>query len=258
MFRFYLKKLVACPATYIAGALLFLTMVLGLEQGGDFAEPAYLFDCTFAMGFSGWFLRVTAAMPISYLRHALQKGGAGQFPLLHSAPLRYTLGGLAAAFVSGALVLLLAAGLFHLYVVLFLKGPVSYQYVLHGESYFYSRMSHRLYYLVMIGIYAVNAGMYAMVAYGVSGLSANQYLCAASGFAFWIMASLLTQTIAQHVPEQYRLAVAALDPGQCTPSGMWSETRDGGMLHRTVYTLCVGLIFGGAFHLRLKRRLKDG
>ena len=37
-----------------------------------------------------------------------------------------------------------------------------------------------------------------------------------------------------------------------------SETRDGGMLYRSVYTLAVGLIFGGGFFLRLKRRLEDG
>ena len=256
MFRFYLKKLIACPATYIAGALLFLTMVLSRDH--DFAMPAYHFDCAFAMGVCSWFLPVTAAMPISYIRHALQKGGAGQFPLLHSSPLRYTLSGLAAAFVSGALVLLLATGLFHLYVVLFLKGPVSYEYVLHDGTYFFSRIPHRLYYLVMIGIYAVYAGMFAMVAYGVSGLSANQYICAASGFAFWIALAVFAQSIAHYAPEQYRLAIAAIDPGQCTPGGAMSETRDGGMIYRSVYTLAVGLIFGGDFFLRLKRRLKDG
>ena len=258
MFRFYFRKIIVCPATYIGAVLLFLSMVLSLERGNDFAQPALLLDCVFAMGFSGWFLPVAAVLPISYLRHALQKGGAWQFPLMHSSPFRYTLGGLAAAFVSGALVLLLAAGLFHLYVILFLKGPVSYQYVLHSETYFYSKMSHRVYYLVMIGIYAVNAGMYALIAYGVSGFSANQYLCAASGFAFWIIASLLTQTVAQYVPKRYVLAVIALDPGQCEPASAMSETRDGGMIHLVLYVLVIAILSGGSFLLRLKRRLNNG
>ena len=125
MFRYYFRKIIVCPATYISAALLFLSMILSLDSEST-AQPAYLFDSAYAMGLTTFFLPVAAVLPISFLRHALRKGGAWQFPLMHSSPRRYTLEGLAAAFVSGTLVLLLSVALFHLYVILFLKGPVSY------------------------------------------------------------------------------------------------------------------------------------
>ena len=257
MFRYYFRKSIVCPATYISAALLFLSIVLSLDSEAS-AQPAYLFDSAYAMGLTAYFLPVASVLPISFLRHALRKGGAWQFPLMHSSPRRYTLEGLAAAFVSGALVLLLSAALFHLYIVLFLKGPVSYEDSLFQGIYFYSRMSNRAGYLVRIGVYAVNAGMYAVIAYGVSGLSANQYICAASGFAFWISASVLAQTAARFAPENARLVFYALDPGQCTPGGVMTQTRDGGLIHLAVYVLVIVLLAGGGFYLRLRRRLRHG
>lgn len=257
MFRYYFRKIVVCPATYISAALLFLSMVLSLDSEAT-AQPAYLFDSAYAFGLSTYFMPVAAVLPISFLRQALRKGGAWQFPLLHITPRRYTLAGLAAAFLSGALVMLLSAGLFHLYVVLFLKGPVSYAYSLFDGIYFYSLMSNQAGYLLRIGVYAVNAGMYAIIAYGVSGLSSNQYICAASGFAFWIVASVLAQTAARYAPEEARLVCYALDPGQCTPGGVMTQTRYGGLIHLAIYVAVIALVAGGGFFLRLKRRLSHG
>ena len=222
MFRYYLRKIIVCPATYISAVVLFLTMVLSLESN-ETAQPIYLFDYVYGFGLAWYFLPVAAVLPISFLRHALRKGNSWQFPLLHSTPLSYTLGGMAAAFLSGALVLLLSAGMFHLYVILFLNGPISYDYTLFGDEYFYARMSNIAGYLVRILIYAVNAGMYAFIAYGVSGFSSNQYICAVSGFAFWITAAVLSNTIALAVPEKYRLVFYALDPGQCAPGGLYPK-----------------------------------
>jgi hypothetical protein len=119
-------------------------------------------------------------------------------------------------------------------------------------------MSNRAGYLVRIGVYAVNAGMYAVIAYGVSGLSANQYICAASGFAFWIAVTVLAQTAAKFAPERYRLVFYAIDPGQCTPGGVMTQTRDGGLIHLAVYVLVIVLLAGGGFYLRLRRRLRYG
>ena len=113
MFRYYFRKIVVCPATYISAALLFLSMVLSLDSEAT-AQPAYLFDSAYAFGLSTYFMPVAAVLPISFLRQALRKGGAWQFPLLHITPRRYTLAGLAAAFLSGALVMLLSAGLFRM------------------------------------------------------------------------------------------------------------------------------------------------
>ena len=259
MFLYYLKKIVVSPATYIAIGVLSLIMILGTAK--DFpAEPAYLFDYTFQCGHSGavFFLPVAVVLPITYLRHTLHKGAAWQLPLLRSTPLRDTLGGLAAAFVSGALVFLLSASAFHLYVVLFRPGPVSYNVALFDDEYFYKQIPIRVGYLVRIGVYTVSAGMYALVAYGVSALTANQYVCAASGFAFDLTLSSIFQIIAQAIPMRYRFAVWALDPGTCYMPSIVSMTKDGGLIHLACYVLVIALLSGGLFWLRLKHKLKNG
>lgn len=259
MFLYYLKKLVVSPATYIAAGILSFSMILGAEPGSP-VYPAYLFDATFAIGGTGatFFLPVAAALPIAYLRHTLHKGAAWQLPLLRSTPLRDTLGGLAAAFVSGVLVFLLSAAAFHLYVVLVLPGPVSYEVSLFDNLYFYKQLPVRVGYLVRICVYAVSAGMYALVAYGVSALTANQYVCAASAFAFDVTANTFLTIIAQGIPERYWYALATLNPITCYKFSIVSMTKDGGLVHLICYVLAIALFTGGHFWLRLKKRLKNG
>lgn len=257
MLRYYLRKIIVCPATYIGAAVLCLSMILSIPTQA-LAEPAYLFDYVYELGFSTFFLPVAVVLPISYLRQTLRKGSTWQFPILHSTPLDYTVCGLVAAFISGVIVLLCSAGLFHLYVILFLKGPVSYNYTLFGTYYFFSRMTPQCGYLIRIGFRAVAAGMYALIAFGVSGLCPNQYICAASGFAFRIVLSVLSQTIAQGISEKYQIVFFALDPGQCDALGYFSATRDGGLIHLTIYLLVIALLTGGGFYLYVKRRLIDG
>ena len=260
MFLYYLKKLIVSPATYIAAGVLFLTMIIGIEFDHP-AYPLYLFDATFAIGEGGatFFLPVAAALPIAYLRHTLHKGAAWQLPLLRGTPLRDTLGGLAAAFVSGALVLLLSAVAFHLYVVLVLPGPVSYDVTLYNSyNYFYYHLPVRVAYLVRIGVYAVSAGMYALFAYGVSALTANQYICAASAFAFAITVNTFIAIISQAIPERYWYALATLNPVTCYAYSSVSMTKDGGLIHLASYVLVIALLSGSLFWLRLKKRLKNG
>ena len=259
MFLYYLKKIIVSPATYIAVGVMGLIMILGAQEDYP-AEPAYLFDYTFECGHSGavFFLPVAAALPIAYLRHTLHKGAAWQLPLLRGTPLRDTLGGLAAAFVSGALVFLLSTAAFHLYVVLFRPGPVSYTVALFEDEYFYKQMPIRVGYLVRIGVYTVSAGMYALVAYGVSALTPTQYICAASGFAFDLTLSSLSQIIAQEIPMRYRFAVSVFDPGTCYMPSIVSMTKDGGLIHLACYVLAIALLSGGLYWLRLKHKLKNG
>lgn len=257
MFLYCLKKLIVSPVTYLAGGLLCLAMILGVPSYWE-AMPAYLFEEAMDMSFAGFFLPIAAVLPISFFRHSQHKGSAWQLPLLRCTPLRYTLGGLAAAFVSGVLIFLLSAAGFHLYVVLFMKGPVSYEYNLLSGVYFYNRLPVPVIYLIRIGVYAVTAGMYALIAYGVSAVTANQYVCAVSGFAFWITAATFAQIPAQAVPEQYRYILWSFDPGMCTSLGYFTMTKDGGLLHLAGYVLVIALLCGGVFYLRLKKRLKNG
>ena len=258
MFLYYLKKLIVSPATSIAAGILSLTMILGTDTG--IPDPAYLFDYTFEIGSSGaaFFLPVAAALPIAWLRHTLHKGAAWQLPLLRGTPLRDTLGGLGAAFVSGSLVFLLSAAVFHLYVVLFLPGPVSYDYSLFDGNYFYMRLPVRVAYLVRIGVYAVSAGMYALFAYGVSALTANQYICAASAFAFAITANAFISIISQAFPQRYMYAIFTLNPVTCHADTIVSMTKDGGLFHLACYVLVIALLSGSLFWLRLKSKLKNG
>ena len=259
MFLYYLKKIIVSPATYIAAGILSLTMILGAETGSP-VYPAYLFDATFAIGGAGatFFLPVAAALPIAWLRHTLHKGAAWQLPLLRGTPLRDTLGGLGAAFVSGALVFLLSAAAFHLYVVLVLPGPVSYEYSWYYAYYFYNQLPARVAYLIRIGVYAVSTGMFALFAYGVSALTANQYICAASAFAFAITANTFVGIVGTAIPERYRFAFWALSPVTCYGFSTVSMTKDGGLIHLAGYTLVIALLSGGLFWLRLKKRLKNG
>ena len=258
MFLYYLKKLIVSLATYVAAGVLFLSMILSDEVTGGPVYPAYLFDITFELGPATFFLPVAAVLPISQLRHMMHKGGAWQLPLLRASPLRDTLGGLAAAFVSGVLVFLLSAAAFHLYIVLFLPGPVSYDESLFDAYSFYKQMPTRVGYLLRIGVYAVSAGMYAVFAYGVSSLTANQYICAASAFVFDIAANSFLTIIALRLPERYWYPLSMLNPVTCYAYSGVSMTKDGGLLHLACYVLAIALLSGGLFFLRLKRRLKNG
>ena len=248
MFLFYMKKLIRCPATYLAALVLFLAMVFSVVPFPS-AWPLYLLQYATSIGVTVYFIPVASVLPICYVRHALQAGGAWQFPLMHASPRRYSIGGLLAACVSGALVMLLALCLFFLFTVLAFPGPVSFRESLYsGVEPFYRALSGEQRYAIRGLVFLTNGAMWAAVAYGVSGFVSNQYLCASAPFVLYIGLSYLTQT----------LHWTYLDPGQLQLVSDIVLTPDGGLLYLYGYTLAVILLCGILFHLRLKRRLKHG
>lgn len=248
MFLFYIKKLIRCPATYLAAFVLFLSMAFSVIPFPS-AWPLYLFQYATNIGVTAYFIPVVSALPICYVRHALQHGGAWQFPLMHSSPRRYSLGGLVAACLSGALVMLLALLLFFVFTVLAFPGPVSFRESLYsGSEPFYRKLSGVQKYGVRSLIFLTNGAMWAAVAYGVSGFAANQYLCASAPFVLHIGLSYLTQT----------LHWTYLDPGQLQLVSAIVLEPDGGLSYLAIYTLTVVFLCGTLFYLRLKRRLRNG
>lgn len=248
MFLFYLKKLIRCPATYIAAFVLFLSMVFSVVPFPN-AWPLYLFQYATNVGVTVYFIPVASALPICYVRHALQTGGAWQFPLMHSSPRKYSVGGLFSACVSGALVMLIALVLFFLLSVLAFPGPVSFRESLYsGIEPFYRRLSGVQKYGVRGLIFLTNGAMWAAVAYGMSGFVTNQYLCASAPFVLHIGLSYLTQT----------LHWTYLDPGQLQLISDIALEPDGGLLYLAGYTFTVILLCGILFFLRIKRRLRYG
>ena len=250
MFLFYMKKLIRCPATYLAALALFASMVFSVIPYWSWPSmPLYLFQFATYIGITGYFIPVAAVLPICYVRHALQRGGAWQFPLMHSSPRRYALGGLTAAFLSGALVMLLGLLLFFLFTVLVLPGPLSFETTLdNGVTPFNLELSGEGRYLFRAAVFLTNGAMWAAVAYAVSAFSANQYLCAAAPFALYIGVSFLAQALRWWY----------LDPAQLQIVSNVIYGSDGGVSYLTIYTLIIVVLCGVLFLLRLKRRLRDG
>lgn len=250
MFLFYLKKLIRCPATYLAALALFLSMVLSIAPFPfPVCWPLYVFQYATYIGVAGYFVPVAAALPICYVRHALQSGGAWQFPLMHSSPRRYALGGLAAAFLSGALVMLLGLLLFFLFVVLTTQGPISFYTSLgNGVTPFELELSGEGQFLFRTAVFLTNGAMWAAVAYAASAFVSNQYLCAAVPFVLMISVSLPMQVLHWYY----------LDPMQLQLESDVVYGKDGGVSFLTIYTLTVVVLCGAGFFFRLKRRLHNG
>ncbi len=250
MLRFYLKKLLRCPATYLGALALFASMVLSIAPFPfPHCWPLYLFQYATYIGVTNYFLPVAAALPICYVRHALQSGGAWQFPMMHTSPLRYTLGGLVAALVSGAVTALISLLLFFLFTVLTMPGPISFYTSLHnGVTPFNMQLSGRGQFLFRAAVFLTNGAMWAAVAYGASAFVSNQYLCAAVPFAALIGLSLPAQA----------LRLYFLDPCQLQIESNVIYGPDGGVSFLTVYTLAVVVLCGLLFYLRLQRRLQNG
>lgn len=254
MFLFYIKKLIRCPATYIAAFALFLSMVFSVVPFPS-AWPLYLFQYATDIGVANYFIPVASVLPICYVRHALQTDGAWQFPLMHTSPRRYSVGGLLAACTSGALVMLLALVMFFLFTVLAFPGPVSFKECLYnGTEPFYRKLSGVQKYGIRSLIFLVNGAVWAAVAYGVSSITSNQYLCASAPFVLYIGLGYLIQTLHIIYPEHWIYP----DPMQLLLTGDVVLQPDGGLLYLATYALTVFFLCGILFHIRLKRRLKHG
>ena len=256
MFRFYLKKLLRCPATYIGALLIAAAMIYSVAQELQACMPLYLFQCAMYLGILPFFLPIASVLPVCHIRHALRKNAAYQFPLLHSSPISYSLGGLAASAISGAFVSLLGLALFTLFVVIALPGPVDIQTALFSEEKpLYEGMSGPTIFLVQAFILAANCAMFPCIAYAVSAFSANQYVCATAPFALWMLLMALMQSLYQLKQAKVFLI---LDPAQAQLGGLMSSSEDGGLIYLCIYVFCVITICGGVFLTRLKKRLKNG
>ncbi len=256
MFRFYLKKLLRCPATYIGALLIAASMIYSVAGELEVCMPLYLFQCAMYVGILPFFLPIASVLPVCYIRHALRKNAAFQFPLLHSSPVRYSLGGLAASAISGAFVSLLGLAVFTLFILIALPGPVDVRTALFTESNpLYQGMSGPAIFLVEALILAANCAMFPCIAYAVSAFSANQYVCATAPFALWMLLMALMQSLYQLKQAKVFLI---LDPAQAQLGGLMSSSEDGGLIYLCIYVFCVITICGGVFLTRLKKRLKNG
>lgn len=269
MFSFYLKKLIPCPATWVGAVILFLSMLFVFT---DYRHPdpelIYFFQSAMALGITHWFLPVATVLPICYVRYALEQGAAWQFPLLRTSPLRYSVGGLLAAFVSGAWIVVLASALFvlFLYLAYACPGSLSLQSVLSAGP-FYARLPRIVFFLLLVAVLAGCGGMYAAISYAVSGFCRNQYICAASPMLLYFAATYSTQYLVYYrkfvagtVPPLRKDWISYLDPAML-PVGLGSNMEngpEGGLVYYAVYLSAVLLVCGGLFHLRLRRRLKNG
>ncbi len=253
MFRFYLKKLLRCPATFAGAVVLCLSMIVSVAPIKQ-AAPLYLFQYAFEMGVTHFFPPLACALPVCFVRSAFRKGSAWQFPLLHSSPLRYSAGGLFAAYVSGAVTALLGYVLFFLFIAAAAPGSLTFSVYIRDDMHpFYSRLSGLELYLLKGFIFAANGGMFAAIAYAVSGFSSNQYLCAASPFVLYMSVSYVSQHLAQLDQKFFYL-----DPGQVALIGICNWHKDGGLLYMGIYIGTVVLLCLILFRLLLQRRLSNG
>lgn len=248
MFRYYLKKLLLCPATPVAILILLLSMIFSVVPYPQ-AKPLYLLQYSVGPGITPMFIPVACALPVSYVRHALQTKGAWQYPLTHSSPRRYTIGGLLASCVTGAVIMLGAVLLFLVFCVTAIPGPIDFSStMLSGVEPFYRGMSGVEVYLSECYVFAANGAMWAAVAYGVSAFTANQYICAAAPLILRTAVAIPTES----------LQLFYLDPSLVMLTGVPRLLPLGGLVYVAIYVSVVAVLCGILFHWRLKRRLFYG
>ena len=273
MFSYYSKKLIACPATYVGAVILFLSMLSVFEdQGKPDPNLLYFFQCTMPIGITHWFLPVATVLPVCFVRREMRQGAAWQFPLLHSSPLRYSVGGLLAAFVSGAWIVVVAVVLFILFVyfAIAFPGSLSLRVDLFSQRELYPfwvKLPKLVIFLILTAVLAGCGGMCAAISYAVSGFSRNQYICAASPLLLFFAATYSIQALVYYrkfvagtVPRLKTDWLEYLDPSMLSVGfGSNLETGpNGGLVYYGIYLSAVLLICGGLFYFRLRRRLRNG
>ena len=265
MFSFYLKKLLRCPATY-ASALLFCgSIVFSLDAYPEWLDPArywnhiYLYEISVNLGVAYWFIPITTAVPICFVRKELSRGSVWQLPLLRASPRRFTLGGLAAACVSGAAVSFLGVSMFFLAGFLRSGGTLVSNYTLMGSADWPAgdfRLGRGYWEVSLIELagLAFMSVMPPAAAYLISGFTDNQYLCAVFPFLLHTLALYLFQRLAYYVNQIFRL----FDPARMNPMGNPFDGSPYAPLYPLIYVSTVLLVCALLFHRRLKRRLTDG
>lgn len=265
MFLFYLKKLLRCPATYAAALLFFCSIVFSLSGYPEWSNPRsywnpiYLYEISVNLGVAAWFIPVAAVVPICFVRKELSRGSTWQFPLLRANPCRFTLGGLAAACISGAAVTLLGLALFFLVGFLRSRGTLVTSYTLLGScdwpagDFRLGRSYLEVTLIELAGLVGMSV-LPAGAAYLISGFTDNQYLCAALPFLLYTLALYSFQRLAYYVNPVFRL----FDPARMNPMGNPFDGSPYAPLYPLLYGFAVLLICALLFRLRLNRRLRDG
>lgn len=251
MFRYYMKNILRCPATYVAAVALFVSMLLSLEGYTlyDYKDALYMYQCAYAMGIAYHFLPVTAVIPLCFVACELQKNNAWHHALLRSSPWRYTLGGLLAALCSGAFVVLVSGGLFLLFSAIVSTEALSLKVSLfNGTEPFYAGRTGLDLLFIRISVIAANGVMYAGISYAVSNFTKNQYICAAAPFVLRTIVGYVTQA----------LNLSLLDPTEVLLFGNKLLNPYGGLVYVGIYVLTVVCICALLFYVRLRRRLNYG
>ena len=258
MFRFYMKKLLRCPATWVGGTVFFLSMVFGVAETLPHPDPMYLYDYAMNLGVSGFFLPVATVLPICFVRRELTRGSAWQFPLIHTAPLRYTGGGLVAACLSGAIVSLIGFAAFFLFAVLTSREPLRLdtmqKWCIDLDYCPFWMKTPSLFFVFSLVILIVRSMMFPAIAYAVSAYSSNQYLCAASPFVLFMLMVYGAQRLGGEVNALFYY----FDPSQLSCNGYCGMTTDGGMVFLFTYVGIVVILCGLLFWSKVSRRLRYG
>jgi hypothetical protein len=248
MFQFYFKKLIRCPAIVVSVLLLVLSMVFAVVPFPS-AYPVYLLEYALGLGMLPYFMPIAVALPICFVRHSLQKNSAWQFPLMHSSPARYSLGGLLASCLTGAIIMLSAAVLFWLFCIFGLPGPVDYSVIMNSTPRtFYSSLSGPTNLLIRWGILSVNGALWGAVTYAVSAYTGNQYISAAAPFVLLLGINSLCGFFGWIYP----------NPIQILLIGFPKLLPFGGLFYMAAYVLAAVALCYFLFYRRTKRRLVYG
>lgn len=247
MFRFYLKKLLRCPAMAVSVLVLLLAMI-GSVMPFPSSYPLYLFQYATDIGFTLYFMPVVTVIPICFVQHGLQQKNSQQCVLFRGTTVRYALGGMFAACISGAIIMAAAVVLFLLFCCVALPGPVSFEISLWVHP-FLDGQSPALNYLFCGAVFCLNGFLWPAIAFAAFTATNNQYFCAALPLLSRFLMSMFAQSI-----EQYWL-----DPGQLLINGCAATYYPGGGIPFVFLYIAAVLVICGIFSIvRLNRRIQHG
>lgn len=256
MLRSYLKRILSSPLFWACSIILTIAMLIGVFEDLRVADSnsislLYCWIVTNSIGISHVLLPVLSTIPFTFFYVDRLEKKAVYYTMIRSNTRNYYLSDVGASMISSALVTLVSSTLFLGFCAALGAGNNTQdsvtQYFLGtwfenwsaGSAYGKILLIHVLDYLLF-------SLPWALLGVLVSLFCRNKYVIIAAPFIGFMLISYITEMVSADY----------LSPGNMLLKGAIRNTPGGGILYAAIYFVGLSAVFGAAYYMISRRRIK--